>query len=485
MMQVVLLLLGVAVSHAGRTCYKTLMDKSGDSITASKGNSIGTVDVQDVMIIEMTVSIGVLNSSPSELWESVLHIGNTNSERYPGIWFHSAAGTEGNLDGFTLSYGTTSNWNPWQDITAAGNKFTNNQVVSYKSIQTQDRLTIIQDGQTLYDGAWNPHPLASAVNVYVGDPWYEPADITITNLMIKTEESCSKTRRGEPIVGYLNSGESSGQTVTLTCKRGINAIAAIYGANCRRGDQGSLPGGERQDGPMKEECYGKTSCDYTIDHTEIGDPCSGTVKDFYYAYTCTGNKYGVNVGSLGISEASGQSFTISCEGDDMVIKVADAIYGLNCQITPRVCGASAGLAYGTSASPLDVTDDLKTECNGKSSCTYNINHGKLGDPCSCVVKDYVYTYQCVPPRLVTMDEYEDMEADIDDIVDYELVVAHGIEEGQVNMMTLFINQTSIYVKAVVIFVGLLAVYGLYKLFADKLKNKLNSNGEYQRLLNQV
>mmetsp|Transcript_73202 Transcript_73202/g.65892 ORF Transcript_73202/g.65892 Transcript_73202/m.65892 type:complete len:456 (-) Transcript_73202:44-1411(-) len=289
----------------------------------------------------------------------------------------------------------------------------------------------------------------------------------------------------QPVTGAIYDEEADGDTVSMTCKHGINGIAAIYGANCRKGDQGSLPGGERQDGPMKEECYGKTSCDYTIDHTEIGDPCSGTVKDFYYAYTCTGNKYGVNVGSLGISEASGQSFTISCEGDDMVIKVADAIYGLNCQITPRVCGASAGLAYGTSASPLDVTDDLKTECNGKSSCTYNINHGKLGDPCSCVVKDYVYTYQCVPPRLVTMDEYEDMEADIDDIVDYELVVAHGIEEGQVNMMTLFINQTSIYVKAVVIFVGLLAVYGLYKLFADKLKNKLNSNGEYQRLLNQV
>eukprot|EP00486_Rosalina_sp_Unknown_P001758 CAMPEP_0201568316 /NCGR_PEP_ID=MMETSP0190_2-20130828/9314_1 /ASSEMBLY_ACC=CAM_ASM_000263 /TAXON_ID=37353 /ORGANISM="Rosalina sp." /LENGTH=347 /DNA_ID=CAMNT_0047989277 /DNA_START=97 /DNA_END=1136 /DNA_ORIENTATION=+ len=182
----------------------------------------------------------------------------------------------------------------------------------------------------------------------------------------------------QPVSGAVYNEEASGDIVSLECKHGINSIAAIYGANCRTGDDA---GGERQDGPMKEECYGKTSCDYTIDHTEIGDPCSGTVKDFYYAYTCTGNKYGVNVGSLGISEASGQSFTISCEGDDMVIKVADAIYGLNCQITPRVCGAYSGLAYGTSASPLDVTSYVQDECNGESSCTYTVSASILGDPC--------------------------------------------------------------------------------------------------------
>jgi len=460
-MQVVLLLLGVAVSHAGRTCYKTLMDKSGDSITASKGNSIGTVDVQDVMIIEMTVSIGVLNSSPSELWESVLHIGNTNSERYPGIWFHSAAGTEGNLDGFTLSYGTTSNWNPWQDITAAGNKFTNNQVVSYKSIQTQDRLTIIQDGQTLYDGAWNPHPLASAVNVYVGDPWYEPADITITNLMIKTEESCSKTRRGEPIVGYLNSGESSGQTVTLTCKRGINAIAAIYGANCRRGDQGSLPGGERQDGPMKEDCYGEKRCNYNVNHLSIGDPCIGTVKDFYYAYTCNGNGYGVNVGSVGVNEASGQSFTIDCTGKGRVIKVANAIYGLNCGLNGK--------------SELDVSLDVENECNGATTCTYNIDHTKLGDPCPGIVKDFVYTYQCVPPNMVYMDEWE---MDEDGYVEYDEMEL--FTNGSPTWTSSF-NEASGLVKACIVVIGLFVIYGIYRFYVNAKGKK--DLGEYQKLLN--
>eukprot|EP00486_Rosalina_sp_Unknown_P008060 CAMPEP_0201591978 /NCGR_PEP_ID=MMETSP0190_2-20130828/189996_1 /ASSEMBLY_ACC=CAM_ASM_000263 /TAXON_ID=37353 /ORGANISM="Rosalina sp." /LENGTH=324 /DNA_ID=CAMNT_0048050535 /DNA_START=93 /DNA_END=1067 /DNA_ORIENTATION=- len=154
----------------------------------------------------------------------------------------------------------------------------------------------------------------------------------------------------QPVTGAIYDEEADGDTVSMTCKHGINGIAAIYGANCRTG---SDIGGERQDGPMMNECYGKTDCDFTVSASEFGDPCVGVVKDFYYAYTCTGNRYGVNVGSLGTVEASGQSFTMTCEGEDMVIKVADAIYGLNCQITARVCGSGSGLAYGTSASPLD------------------------------------------------------------------------------------------------------------------------------------
>ena len=170
--------------------------------------------------------------------------------------------------------------------------------------------------------------------------------------------------------------------------------------------------------------------------------------------------------------------------NNRVIKVAEAIYGLNCQITPRVCGPDAGMAYGTSKSPVDVTASVEAECNGKSSCTYTIVNDDLGgDPCWCVYKDFVYAYQCVPPRLVAMDEYEDMDEDIDDI-DYEFVVAKGIENGEINVVTLF-SQESILVKAMVILVSLWAIYGIYKFFVDRKDKKMDGKGEYQRLLNHV
>ena len=263
------------------------------------------------------------------------------------------------------------------------------------------------------------------------------------------------------MVGFLNNGESSGQRVRLVCKRGINAIAAIYGANCRRGDQGSLPGGERQDGPMKEECYGEQRCNYKVDHLSIGDPCIGTVKDFYYAYTCNPNGYGVNIGSVGVSEASGQSFTIGCSGKGRVLKVANAIYGLNCGLNGE--------------SELDVTSDVQNECNGQSTCTYDIDHTKLGDPCVGIVKDFVYTYQCVPPKMVYVAEWEMNE---DGYFEYDEMKLFGASP-EMNIMT-SLTEASILLKASVIIVGLLIMYGVYRFYVNGKEGK--DLAEYQQLL---
>ena len=72
-----------------------------------------------------------------------------------------------------------------------------------------------------------------------------------------------------------------------------------------------------------------------------------------------GSMVGIDVGSVGVSEASGQSFTIGCSGKRRVLKVANAIYGLNCGLNGE--------------SELDVTIDVETECNGESTCSYDID----------------------------------------------------------------------------------------------------------------
>ena len=160
----------------------------------------------------------------------------------------------------------------------------------------------------------------------------------------------------------------------------------------------------------------------------------------------------------------------------MVIKIADAIYGLNCQITPRVCGPYSGLAYGTSKSPVDVTESVQDACNGESSCTYTIVNSDLGgDPCWCVYKDFVYAYQCVPSDMV------DTEDEV--IVNYDLMVAKGIQDqGEMNMLMTVFNQESMVIKSMVILVGLFSIYGLYKLFIAAKQYKQDPKGEYQSLL---
>ena len=171
---------------------------------------------------------------------------------------------------------------------------------------------------------------------------------------------------GDPTVGSLEK-EASGKTASLYCQNGINAIAAIYGPVCSNN-------GERVDGSMQESCYGETTCLYTVDHNDIGDPCSGVGKDFFYAYTCRGDGNGVNVGSI-TGEASGDTLHIVCSGN-REIKIAKAYYGLNCN-------------------PSDVTNSLSSACNGDTTCSYTVDHTVIGDPCVGTAKDYVYAYQCV------------------------------------------------------------------------------------------
>lgn len=60
-----------------------------------------------------------------------------------------------------------------------------------------------------------------------------------------------------------------------------------------------------------------------------------------------------------------------------VVNVVSATYGGN-------CGAAAG----------NVTSQLATACNGRSSCNYTVDYRLLGDPAPGCAKNYVARWQC-------------------------------------------------------------------------------------------
>ena len=164
-------------------------DLTGQSIVASRDNQVCSVDIGDIMIIEMEIKIGIIDSTTST-WESVFHVGNENMQRWPGLWVHPNADVEGDSnDGFHISYGTTTHNNPYGPTSSAGGAHYDGDTIIYKSIQTQSRLTIIENGETIFDADYDPHPTATNVAVYIGDPWYVAADITISNLVIKQLQS--------------------------------------------------------------------------------------------------------------------------------------------------------------------------------------------------------------------------------------------------------------------------------------------------------
>lgn len=66
------------------------------------------------------------------------------------------------------------------------------------------------------------------------------------------------------------------------------------------------------------------------------------------------------------------------------IEVVSATYGKN-------CGVSSG----------NVTHYVSSACDGKASCSYNVNHKNIGDPANGCAKDFIVRYTCGIKRLET------------------------------------------------------------------------------------
>ncbi len=62
------------------------------------------------------------------------------------------------------------------------------------------------------------------------------------------------------------------------------------------------------------------------------------------------------------------------------IRVLMAAYGRNCR-----------------APKPDVTAQLSAACNGKSACSYTVDHNVIGDTAPGCAKDYIVEYACVAP----------------------------------------------------------------------------------------
>lgn len=145
----------------------------------------------------------------------------------------------------------------------------------------------------------------------------------------------------------------------------INVRSASYGKNC-----GVRSGNVT--GYVKTTCDGRSSCSYYVNHKKIGDPAYGCRKDFTVKYNC-GVKSRLKTQRIS-GEASGKKIHLNC---GKKLKVLSATYGKNC-----------GVRNG------NVTHYLRSSCNNKASCSYRINHKKIGDPAYGCKKDFMVKWQC-------------------------------------------------------------------------------------------
>ena len=59
-------------------------------VVASKGNQVATVDSLQNYELAFTMELASYWSVTGR-WQSILHIGDTNQDRFPGIWFHPSS----------------------------------------------------------------------------------------------------------------------------------------------------------------------------------------------------------------------------------------------------------------------------------------------------------------------------------------------------------------------------------------------------------
>lgn len=133
---------------------------------------IGYVAIEDEMHFELEV---VVHSWPESTWENFFHCGSTNDIRSPGIWLYPSSAS----DGFRMHIPELNSDPGW-----VGAPLVLGDTYHIEIEYTQSWLSVTINGETVYDAAKLSHATYDSQPVYGSDPWYEAADVTVSNIVV-------------------------------------------------------------------------------------------------------------------------------------------------------------------------------------------------------------------------------------------------------------------------------------------------------------
>merc|ERR1712228_107730 len=130
--------------------------------------------------------MGTINSIPSG-WASIFHCGNNDEVRMPGIWLHSDSDDMGaQHQGFTIVFSTINNWNEYSQKATGPLQAGNSYHLEVRI--TQNSFVILLDGVIAHENYnYDAHTLNKQEPCYLGDPWWEGADVVVKNLRVREE----------------------------------------------------------------------------------------------------------------------------------------------------------------------------------------------------------------------------------------------------------------------------------------------------------
>jgi len=151
----------------------------------SRDNLLGAIEIWDEMHIELDVEIHSFTVEGDNKWANIIQASNGENNgrpgsRMPAIWIHP----ENTERGFLVCFGTDEDYSDceWTETGAAPGGSYNLQIDV-----TQSRITVHVNGEVVRDDAIGTHPTymgSDALPLYACSEWFEPADVTISNLVV-------------------------------------------------------------------------------------------------------------------------------------------------------------------------------------------------------------------------------------------------------------------------------------------------------------
>ena len=148
-------------------------------VVASKGNQVATVDSLQNYELTFTMELASDWSITGE-WQSILHIGevSNNDHRLPGLWFHKT------LNALYVLQSSVSGKENYIESTSTGVTFAAGETHDIKVVVQSNQMTVYVGDISVGTATGSATYVATDSAVWVGDPWYDNAKVTLSDITL-------------------------------------------------------------------------------------------------------------------------------------------------------------------------------------------------------------------------------------------------------------------------------------------------------------
>ena len=149
-------------------------------VVTSPSNQVATVDSLQNYELAFTMELASDWVHSTGDYQSVLHIGDTDGQRFPGIWFHDDVNKMAVAQSHSYCYGCCCQWY----LSTPVNTFAAGETYDIRVVVQSNQMTVYVDGALVGTLSGSATYATTDANVYVGDPWSNAASVTLSDITL-------------------------------------------------------------------------------------------------------------------------------------------------------------------------------------------------------------------------------------------------------------------------------------------------------------